>query len=102
MVSNIWFDICAVSLILVILYTHSLKKNLKLKQNIIFILLLVSVTGTTMSGLCSTIIENSIAEGVYNVFEKTWILMTLSLLYFFFHISTPLLYVMYIYSLLNI
>lgn len=101
MVSNIWFDVCAILLMLVILYTHSLKKNLRLKQNIIFMSLLASVMITAISGMTGTVIENAAVNGGFAGIYWGNFSCLLSYIYFTCHIMTPALYIMYIYSTLN-
>ncbi len=102
MVENYWFDVCAVLLMCVILYMHAAKKNLMLRQNRLFLSELLLVLCTAISGLSGIIAEEMIKAGKDTCFCSYYFLCTMSYIYFVTHILTAVVYVFYVYALLNI
>ncbi len=97
-----WFDVCALSIMLVVLYTCIVRRNLRVRQNYIFLMMLIVLILTTLGSLSCTLGQNAVYVG--NVSSPFYNLMNMQLsvyLYMSMHILTPVLFVIYIYSILG-
>lgn len=97
-----WFDVCALCIMLVVLYTCIVRRNLRVRQNYIFLMMLIVLILTTLGSLCCTLGQNAVYVG--NVSSPFYNLLTMQLsvyLYMSMHILTPVLFVIYIYSILG-
>ena len=98
----IWFDACALSILIEILYTYIIRRSLRVRQNYIFLIQTVVVLLTTIGSLTSSIAQNAVIRGELNAFNSLFVLQSSTFLYMGMHILTPMFFVLYIYSLLGL
>ncbi|MCR5650952.1 MAG: GGDEF domain-containing protein [Lachnospiraceae bacterium] len=99
----IWFDICALCIMLEVLYTCIIRRNLRVRQNYIFLLMLLVLIFTTIGSLFSTLGQNAVYAGnVASPFYNVLLMRGAVYLYMAMHILTPVLFVIYIYCILGI
>lgn len=98
-----WFDVCALCILLVVLYTCIVRRSLRVRQNYIFLMMLVVLILTTIGSLLCTLGQNAVHLGdVTSPFYDIAIMRASVYLYMSMHILTPVLFVIYIYSILGI
>lgn len=96
---NIWFDVCAVCVLAVLLLAIHIKNNVPIAQNRVFALLTVLTLLSTVTDLVSTILNNIyIASGAAPI-TLAWIS---NLLYFVSRNTTTFVYAVYIIKVLNL
>ena len=97
-----WFDVCALSIMIVVLYTCTVRRNLRVRQNYIFLMMLVVLILTTLGSLFCTLGQNAVCAGDVSSPFYDLVIMNISVyLYMSMHILTPVLFVIYIYSILG-
>ena len=101
-VKIIWFDVCAVGILVEILYTYIIRRSLRVRQNYIFLAQTVVILLTTLGSLVSSLGQNDVILGRVSTLTTPLALNTSTFIYMQMHILTPLLFVLYIYSLLGL
>ncbi len=98
----IWFDVCALCIVLEVLYTCIIRRSLRVRQNFIFLAQLVVLMLTTIGSLIASIAQNAVYIGnVSSFFYDQGIMNAAVYLYMTMHILTPMFFVIYIYSLMG-
>ncbi|MBO4374819.1 MAG: GGDEF domain-containing protein [Lachnospiraceae bacterium] len=98
-----WFDVCAFFILFEVLYTCIVRRNLRVRQNYIFLIMLVVLMLTTIGSLFCTLGQNAVYLG--NVSSPFYDIISMKVsvyLYMSMHIVTPMLFVIYMYSVLGI
>ncbi|MBQ7463659.1 MAG: diguanylate cyclase, partial [Lachnospiraceae bacterium] len=98
-----WFDVCALCILIEVFYTCLVRRSLRVRQNYIFLLMLVDLILTTVGSLLCTLGQNAVYLGkVSSPFYDVAVMKAAVYLYMSMHILTPVLFVIYIYSVLGI
>ena len=98
-----WFDICALCVLTEVLYTCLVRRSLRVRQNYIFLMMLVVLILTTTGSLLCSLGQNAVYLGdVSSPFYDVTLMKVSVYLYMSMHILTPILFVIYIYSILGI
>lgn len=98
----IWFDVCAICVLVSLAYAMIIRRGVWQHQNIIFSGQCICVFVTALAGLISAIAQNQVKAGVESFFTLGFSLNFFSFLYMGAHILTPVLFVAYIYAILGV